>query len=135
MKIFILQKSIGKISCFNKKEYDTSSITVFDFIKEMITKNYIELKKMKNENKETFLSYINQLIDCKDKIRLDNNINFKLKNLEEYIEFAHQAFKDNIYYIINKTQDINYSSLDDFTNFNEKDEIVIIKLKYLRGMI
>lgn len=56
-------------------------------------------------------------------------------SLEECIRVAQDEFTDGGYYIINKTQDVKYLSLDDNCNFADGDEVVLIKLKYVRGIV
>lgn len=48
---------------------------------------------------------------------------------------AQEEFTDGGYYIINKTHDVKYLSLDDDCNFACGDEVVLIKLKYVRGIV
>ncbi|MDE7164828.1 MAG: hypothetical protein K2O04_05355 [Clostridiales bacterium] len=55
--------------------------------------------------------------------------------LEECKQLAMDEFSDGSYYIVNTTQDIKYSVLEQATEFCEGDEVVLIKLKYLRGII
>ena len=104
MKIYILKKSITDLkNPILKKEYETNSNDIKEFISEMVTKNY------KNYN-------------TKD-------------SLEECINHALNEFIDGSYYIVNKTKDIQYKNLDDNLLLNELDEIILIKLKYVRGII
>ena len=104
MNVYILRKSITDLkNPIIKKEYETNSNNVKEFISEMVTKNY-------------------------------NNYNSK-DSLEECINHAFNEFIDGSYYIVNKTKDIQYKNLDDNLLISELDEIVLIKLKYVRGII
>ena len=55
--------------------------------------------------------------------------------LDGCIEDDLYDFSDGCIYIVNVTQDIKYSSLDDKLNLREGDEVMLIKLKYVRGII
>ena len=48
---------------------------------------------------------------------------------------ALSEFADGSYYIVNQTQNKKYQSVDEAMQLSENDEIVLIKLKYVRGMI
>ena len=48
---------------------------------------------------------------------------------------AFSEFEDGGYYIVNVTKDIRYAALDETLCLSEGDELVLIKLKYGRGMI
>lgn len=48
---------------------------------------------------------------------------------------ARDEFSDGSFYVVNKTKDVKYESLSDETAFAEGDEVVLIKLKYVRGLI
>ncbi len=56
-------------------------------------------------------------------------------SLEESKAWALSEFSDGSYYIVNRTRDCKYERPDEETAFCEGDEIVLIKLKYLRGII
>lgn len=55
--------------------------------------------------------------------------------LAECCTVAQEEFVDGGYYIINKTRDFKYLSLDDKCEFADGDEVVLIKLKYVRGIV
>lgn len=103
MKIYILRKSLSDLkNPIIKNEYETYSLTVKDFISEMVSKNY----------------------------------NNKIKDsLNECINLALDEFVDGSYYIVNQTKNIKYTSIDEDLNIEEADEIVLIKLKYVRGIV
>ena len=65
--------------------------------------------------------------------------NYKLRpvkdSLESCIRVALDEFRDGGYYIVNQTKNHKYELLDEPTSFSENDEVVLIKLKYVRGMI
>lgn len=55
--------------------------------------------------------------------------------LEECVQAAIDDFADGCVYIVNTTQNIRYSNLDESLRFCEDDEIMLAKLKYVRGII
>lgn len=55
--------------------------------------------------------------------------------LEDCKRLAMDEFSDGSYYIVNTTKDIKYSVLEQSTEFDDGDEIVLIRLKYVRGII
>lgn len=64
------------------------------------------------------------------------NYNKKIKEkLEECIELALTEFVDGSYYVVNRSKDIKYTSLQDKMNFSSEDEVVLIKLKFVRGIV
>ena len=67
---------------------------------------------------------------------VSKNYTNKIKDsLTECIKYAIEEFIDGSYYIINKTKDINYKRIDEQLLLNEEDELILIKLKYVRGII
>ena len=56
-------------------------------------------------------------------------------NLEDCIQVALDDFTDGCFYIVNATQNIKYIALDEKLNLSEDDEIMLVKLKYVRGFI
>lgn len=56
-------------------------------------------------------------------------------SLQECQSLAVSEFTDGSYYIVNTTKDRKYRSVDEETDFSEGDEVVLIKLKYVRGII
>ena len=64
------------------------------------------------------------------------NYNKSIKDsLDSCIDLALSEFIDGSYYIVNNTKNIKYLSLDDSLNLSLNDEIVLIKLKYIRGFV
>jgi len=55
--------------------------------------------------------------------------------LSEHIQLALEEFTDGSYYIVNQTKNIKYKSIDDLMKISANDEIILIKLKYIRGFI
>lgn len=68
---------------------------------------------------------------------VENNYRKRKVNtpLDECKKVALDEFGDGSYYIINSTRDEKYSVAEQATDFNENDEVVLIKLKYVRGVI
>ena len=56
-------------------------------------------------------------------------------NLEDCIQVALDDFTDGCFYIVNATQNIKYIALDEKLNLSNGDEIMLVKLKYVRGFI
>lgn len=56
-------------------------------------------------------------------------------SLDECRQTALDEFVSGGYYIINQTKDIRYATLDQNTEMSDGDEIILIKLKYVRGII
>lgn len=48
---------------------------------------------------------------------------------------ALSEFENGGYYIVNVAKDIRYAALNEALRLDEGDELVLIKLKYVRGMI
>lgn len=65
--------------------------------------------------------------------------NYKVRpidaTLEECIRMALDDFADGCFYIVNATQNVRYGRLDEMLNLCEGDEIMLVKLKYVRGII
>ena len=55
--------------------------------------------------------------------------------LEDCQELAADEFSDGSFYVVNKTKNIRYASLGQDLLLSEGDELVLIKLKYVRGLI
>ena len=68
---------------------------------------------------------------------VEKNYRKKMPNmgLDECMRLAMDEFSDGSYYIVNTTKDIKYSVLEQATEFGEGNEVVLIKLKYVRGII
>lgn len=56
-------------------------------------------------------------------------------SLDECERTALDEFGDGSYYMINQTKNIKYSDVGQETEMSDGDEIVLIKLKYVRGII
>lgn len=111
MKIYILRKSITDLkNPIIKNEYITKSVTVKDLITEMVIKNY-------------------------EKYLLANNALKKIDDLNTNIKYALEEFVDGSFYIINNSKNHKYNNLSDLLDIEENDEIILIKLKYVRGII
>ena len=55
--------------------------------------------------------------------------------IENCIEDALDAFAAGAFYILNRTHRRRYIRSDEKTDFKENDELVLIKLKYVRGIV
>ena len=55
--------------------------------------------------------------------------------LEGCVQTATDDFFDGCIYIVNSTQKVKYTDLDERLNLCEGDEIMLVKLKYVRGII
>ncbi len=55
--------------------------------------------------------------------------------LEECIRLARDDFMDGCCYIVNATHNIKYADLDEKLCLCAEDEIMLVKLKYVRGII
>lgn len=55
--------------------------------------------------------------------------------LDECIESALVGFKHSAFYIINTTKDVRYTSADEEMTLDDGDEVALIKLKYVRGVV
>ncbi len=56
-------------------------------------------------------------------------------SLGECIESALVGFKFSAFYIVNTTKDIKYGAADEDMRLDDGDEIALIKLKYVRGVV
>ena len=64
------------------------------------------------------------------------NYNKNIKDsIDLCINLAIDEFIDGSYYIVNKTKNIKYENILDELKIDEYDEIILIKLKYVRGII
>ena len=57
------------------------------------------------------------------------------ESLAECITLAEDNFVGSGFYIVNTTANHRYTALDEPLSASENDELAIIKLKYVRGMI
>lgn len=55
--------------------------------------------------------------------------------LGECKSLAVSEFEDGSYYIVNQTKNIKYALTEQALELSDGDELVLIKLKYLRGVI
>lgn len=55
--------------------------------------------------------------------------------LEDCQALAADEFSDGGFYVVNKTKNIRYTSTEQNLRLSEGDELVLIRLKYLRGLI
>ncbi|MDE5654536.1 MAG: hypothetical protein K2I46_02890, partial [Clostridia bacterium] len=55
--------------------------------------------------------------------------------LEDCVQVALDDFSDGCFYIVNATQNNKYADLDEKLNLCDGDEIMLVKLKYVRGII
>ena len=129
-KIFLLQKSITDLrSPLRKIPYETSAVTLRELLYEMVEKNE------RGENVET------DLLALFDKLNERGNGRFVYENkkakfsLPQMQEFVCTAFEDNVFLVKNVTKQIQYESLSQNLEVSENDEIALVKLKYIRGMI
>lgn len=129
-KIFLLQKSITDIkSPVRKIPYETNAVTLRDLLYEMVEKN------AKGEREVT------DLIALFDKLTERGGERFVYENqkakfsVPQMKEFVCTAFEDKVFLVKNVTKQILYESLCRNLDVSENDEIVLIKLKYMRGMI
>ncbi|MCM1295999.1 MAG: hypothetical protein NC311_10700 [Muribaculaceae bacterium] len=129
MNIFILQKSITDLKApVIKKPFDTRAATLGEFICEMVDKN-ASAKPDAVDKIELF----DALADSADRITYERK---KRKfSVREMRDFALSAFGDKIYMVKNVTKDVLYETTAQSTEFSENDEIALIKLKYVRGVI
>ena len=128
MNIFILQKSITDLKePVVRKPYESEAKTLGEFICEMV--NHNASKKTPQADKIKIFD----ALENSDRISYGRD---KRKfNSEKMREFALSAFEDKLYIVKNTTQDIQYEALTQELNFREGDEIALIRLKYLRGVI
>lgn len=65
--------------------------------------------------------------------------NYSLRPVKDTLEncqaLAAYEFSDGGFYVVNKTKNIRYASIDQDLMLDEGDELVFIKLKYVRGLI
>lgn len=64
-----------------------------------------------------------------------NYKNYKKGILEDHITNALEQFIDGSFYIVNQSKNIKYINLDEDLNISCDDELVLIKLKYIRGFV
>lgn len=82
-----------------------------------------------NTDASTVVEFINEMV-------AKNYARKPVKDsLQECQTLACFEFENSGFYIVNITKNIRYSALSDNLNLSENDEIVLIKLKYLRGII
>lgn len=130
MNIFILQKSITDLKApIIRKPYDTNAETLGDFICEMVERN-ATAKPAAVDRIELFDAIIE---NGGDRFSYDGK---KRKfSVADMRDFALQAFEDKIYLVKNVTKDITYEAIAQDMQLSENDEIALIKLKYVRGVI
>ena len=130
MRVFIVKKNIMNLkSSTLKKEYFTEASTVKEFLIEMIKKNYSN-----NKNEDALSELYNEFKNECGKITYSENKS-KEYNLDELIEIAINSFNDGMIVFKNITKDIVYKSIDQELNFNRDDEIVLVRMKMVRGIV
>lgn len=130
MRVFIVKKNIMNLkSSTLKKEYFTEASTVKEFLIEMIKMNYSD-----NRNEDALSELYNEFKNECGKITYSRNKS-KEYNLDELIEVAINSFNDGMIVFKNITKDIVYKSIDQELNFNEDDEIVLVRMKMVRGIV
>ena len=130
MNIFILQKSITDLKApVSRKPYETNAVTLGDFICEMVEKNATAKPAAVNR-----IELFDALVSAgADRIAYDRK---KRKfSVKEMCDFALQAFEDRIYIVKNVTKNVQYEAISQNMELSENDEIALIKLKYVRGVI
>lgn len=55
--------------------------------------------------------------------------------LSECKQLALDEFRDSGFYIVNQTKNRRYTDLTEPVDFSQDDEVVLIKLKHVRGML
>lgn len=130
MNIFILQKSIADLKApIIRKPYDTNAETLGDFICEMVERN-ATAKPADVDRIELFDALT---ANGADRIAYDGKrAKFSVADMRD---FALRAFEDKIYLVKNVTKDITYEAIAQDMRLSENDEIALIKLKYMRGVI
>lgn len=130
MNIFIIQKSITDLkSPIKRVHFRTNAYSLREFITEMVVKNA--------RKEKTDVDHID-LFDAFTKNGSDTYSYGRKKkkfSTDEMITFALDAFCDKIYMVKNMTKDVTYADVDQAVGFSENDEVVLIKLKYIRGVI
>ena len=130
MRVFIVKKNIMNLkSSTLKKEYFTEASTVKEFLIEMIKKNYSN-----NKNEDALSELYNEFKNECGTITYSENKS-KEYNLDELIEVAINSFNDGMIVFKNITKDIVYKSIDQELNFNRDDEIVLVRMKMVRGIV
>ena len=65
--------------------------------------------------------------------------NYRLRPIDDTLDCCIQTalddFQDGCIYIVNATKNARYTQLNDALGLCENDEIMLIKLKYVRGII
>ena len=131
MEIFILQKK----SMTDLKEpirsnaYVTTAQTLGELIDEMVNKN-----TAKDKTAPDYLAVFDDLTATAETRFAYEKRKAKF-SVADMQAFARQAFDDKIYIVKNVTSGVQYSTLDEPLELTSGDEIAIIKLKYVRGLI
>lgn len=99
----------------------------------ILQKSLTDLKKpIIKKDYETFANTIKEFISE----MVSKNYTTSIRNsLDECISLALTEFTDGSYYIINQSKGIKYTNLNDEMDISPEDEIVLIKLKYIRGIV
>lgn len=57
------------------------------------------------------------------------------ETLEDCLSLVADEFSDGGFYVVNKTKNIRYTTIEQNLLLSEEDELVFIKLKYIRGLV
>lgn len=77
----------------------------------------------------TVREFIGEMVSRNYKARPIND------TLENCVSAALYDFSDGCIYVVDTTQNVKYADLDENMNLRDGDEIMLIKLKYVRGII
>ncbi len=130
MEVYILQKSVSDPrSPVRRVPYRTQAVTLRDLLCEMVQKNAgaetagpDPLKRLD----EWLRGGGERLTFGRERVKFSP---------EEMREFVCAAFEDKVFLVRNVTRGRQYEALSERLELGEHDELVFVKLKYLRGMI
>ena len=99
----------------------------------ILRKSITDLKVVDRRENETSAATVGELI--RETVEKNYAARPIRDSLDECVQTAFDEFCDGGFYIVNVTKNIKYRDVDEVLNISEGDELVFIKLKYLRGLI
>ncbi len=101
-------------------------------IVKLLKKSLTAIKNTESVECETDAATVGEFIEERVRINYDKSVGI---SLNECIENALFGFENSAFYIVNTTKDIKYAALDEELRLDDGDELAIIKLKYIRGVV
>ncbi len=98
----------------------------------LLKKSLTAIKNTESVECETHAATVREFIEERVRLNYDRSVGI---SLDACIDNALFGFENSAFYIVNTTKDIKYAALDEALRLNDGDELAIVKLKYVRGVV